>query len=131
MSLTDRRQFLAALGAGLGSRLVAAAPSAKSIRGVFPIMATPFTESKEVDFDDLVKEVDFLDRCGVHGMVWPQLASEYWLLKKEERLRGMELLARAALEVLLRRASARQLPELREDEGEGRGEPGQGGEDAR
>ncbi|MDP2998359.1 MAG: dihydrodipicolinate synthase family protein [Bryobacterales bacterium] len=96
MSLTDRRQFLATLGAGFGSRLVAAAPSAKSIRGVFPIMATPFTESKEVDFDDLVKEVDFLDRCGVHGMVWPQLASEYWLLKKEERLRGMELLARAA-----------------------------------
>jgi 4-hydroxy-tetrahydrodipicolinate synthase len=58
-------------------------------------MATPFTESKEVDFDDLVKEVDFLDRCGVHGMVWPQLASEYSLLKKDERMRGMELLARA------------------------------------
>jgi len=47
------------------------------------------------------------------------------------RAQVVELLARAALEVLLRRASARQLPELREDEGEGRGEPGQGGEDAR
>lgn len=59
-------------------------------------MATPFTESKEVDFNELVKEVDFLERCGVHGMVWPQLASEYWLLSKQERMRGMELLARAA-----------------------------------
>ena len=93
MSLTNRREFLAA---GLGASLVSAAPAAKQIRGVFPIMATPFTESKEVDFDALVKEVDFLDRCGVHGMVWPQLASEYWLLKKDERMRGMELLARAA-----------------------------------
>jgi 4-hydroxy-tetrahydrodipicolinate synthase len=67
---------------------------AKPIRGVFPIMATPFTESKAVDYEDLEREVDFLDRCGVHGMVWPQLASEYWLLTKEERFRGMELLAR-------------------------------------
>jgi dihydrodipicolinate synthase/N-acetylneuraminate lyase len=89
----DRRSFLAA---GWGARLVAAAPAAKPIRGVFPILSTPFTESKEVDFDDLVREVEFADRCGVHGMVWPQLASEYWLLKKEERMRGMEVLARAA-----------------------------------
>ncbi|MBI4873504.1 MAG: dihydrodipicolinate synthase family protein [Acidobacteria bacterium] len=95
MSHTNRRQFLSTLGAGLGARLAPAAPGGKSIRGVFPIMATPFNEAKEVDFDDLVKEAGFLDRCGVHGMVWPQLASEYWLLKKEERMRGMELLARA------------------------------------
>ncbi|MGE5568244.1 MAG: dihydrodipicolinate synthase family protein [Rhodospirillales bacterium] len=69
---------------------------AKAIRGVFPIMATPFTEKKEVDWEDLTREVEFLDRCGVHGYVWPQLASEYWLLSKEERMRGMELLAKAA-----------------------------------
>jgi 4-hydroxy-tetrahydrodipicolinate synthase len=93
VSRIDRRQFLAA---GLGARLVPAAPAEKPMRGVFPIMSTPFTGSKEVDYDDLVKEVDFLDRCGVHGMVWPQLASEYATLKKEERFRGMELLARAA-----------------------------------
>ncbi len=89
----DRRRFLAA---GFGASLVTAAPAEKPIRGVFCIMSTPFTESKEVDYDDLVKEVEFLDRCGAHGMVWPQLASEYWLLKKEERMRGMEVLARAA-----------------------------------
>ena len=78
----------------MGIRLHGAAD--KPICGVFPIMATPFTADKEVDFEDLVREVDFLEQCGVHGMVWPQLASEYWLLKREERLRGMELLAKAA-----------------------------------
>jgi 4-hydroxy-tetrahydrodipicolinate synthase len=70
--------------------------AAKPIRGVFPIMATPFTANKEVDWEDLAREVEFLDRCGVHGYVWPQLASEYWLLKKEERMRGMAVLAKAA-----------------------------------
>ncbi|HOL73105.1 MAG TPA: hypothetical protein PKW45_16790, partial [Bryobacteraceae bacterium] len=43
--------------------------AAKPIRGVFPIMATPFTEKKEVDWEDLVREVEFLGRCGVHGYV--------------------------------------------------------------
>lgn len=90
---TTRREFLAALSVGAAVRLHGA--GAKPIRGVFPIMATPFTESKAVDYEDLEREVDFLDRCGVHGMVWPQLASEYWLLTKEERFRGMELLAKA------------------------------------
>ena len=60
-------------------------------------MATPFTESKAVDYDDLAREVGFLERCGVHGMVWPQLASEYVTLTKEERLRGMEVIAKAAV----------------------------------
>lgn len=66
------------------------------MRGIFIIMTTPFTDSKEVDFEDLVKEVDFLDRTGAHGMVWPQLGSEVWTLTKEERMKGMELLAKAA-----------------------------------
>ena len=34
-------------------------------------------KNKDVDFDDLAGEVEFLDRCGVQGMVWPQMASEY------------------------------------------------------
>ncbi len=73
-----------------------AADKGKALRGVFVIVATPYTETKAVDFEDLAREVEFLDRWGVHGMAWPQLASEYTHLTKEERLRGMEVLARAA-----------------------------------
>ena len=88
---STRRSFLLTAGAAL-----AQGPAPKPMRGAFIIMATPFTQAKALDYDDLAKEVDFLERCGVHGMVWPQMASEYAQLTKEERLRGMEVLAKAA-----------------------------------
>src|SRR5216684_2798322 len=92
-----RRQLLAGLSAAaLAPRLPGATQPDKPMRGVFIIMATPYTESAAVDYEDLAREVDFLDRCGVQGMVWPQLASEYGRLTREERLRGMEAIAKAA-----------------------------------
>jgi 4-hydroxy-tetrahydrodipicolinate synthase len=95
-AILSRRQWLAAAGAAILVKPRLGAAVQKPMRGVFPIMATPFTNSKVLDFEDLAKEVDFLERCGVHGMVWPQNASGYRSLNKEERLRGMEVLAQAA-----------------------------------
>ena len=86
-----RRMFLGSLAAA-----PLAAADGKPMRGIFPIMATPFNEAKEVDYEDLAREVEFLARCGVHGMVWPQLASEYVTLTQAERFRGMEVIAKAA-----------------------------------
>ncbi|MBK5294458.1 MAG: dihydrodipicolinate synthase family protein [Acidobacteriia bacterium] len=88
----SRRQVLF----GLGAMGLARAANAKPMRGIFVIMATPFTESKDVDYEDLAREVDFMDRCGVHGTVWPQLASEYASLTQPERMKGMEVLAKAS-----------------------------------
>jgi 1-pyrroline-4-hydroxy-2-carboxylate deaminase len=93
-SLYTRRQAVQLLGAAASARL--RAETQKSIRGIFPIMATPFTPANQVDYEDLAKEVDFMHRCGAHGMVWPQLASEYKFLTREERRRGMRVLADAA-----------------------------------
>jgi 4-hydroxy-tetrahydrodipicolinate synthase len=59
-------------------------------------MGTPYTAAKAVDFEDLAGEVDFLHRSGVQGMVWPQMASEYSNLTEDERMQGMEVLAKAA-----------------------------------
>jgi 4-hydroxy-tetrahydrodipicolinate synthase len=89
----SRRHFLTFLPTP-----VLAAPSApqKSLRGIFPIMATPFTATQDLDYEDLAREVQFLEKCGVHGMVWPQLASEFMTLTKPERMRGMEVIAKAA-----------------------------------
>ncbi len=93
----SRRQVLSGLSmAALAPRLSPAVEPDKPMRGIFIIMATPYTAAKAVDYEDLAREVDFLDRCGVHGMVWPQLASEYARLTKEERFRGMEVIAKAA-----------------------------------
>ena len=96
----NRREVLASL-AGWGSamlvpKLVANTATPKPFRGAFPIMATPYTESKAIDYEDLAGEVEFMVRCGVQGMVWPQSASEYVKLTKEERMKGMEVLANAA-----------------------------------
>jgi len=59
-------------------------------------MATPYTDGNAVDYEDLAREVDFMDRCGVQGMVWPQMASEFSQLSRAERMQGMEVLAKAA-----------------------------------
>ena len=103
MAGIDRRTFTrAGLGALAGLAApplpawAAAAPPAKPMRGVFIILTTPFTESGEVDWDDLSKEMLFVDRCGCQGVVWPQGSSGVANLTKAERLRGMETLATAA-----------------------------------
>ena len=68
------------------------------MRGAFIIAATPYKDAagKPVHFDDLAAEVEYLHRAGVQGMVWPQMASEYAYLTEEERMQGMEVLAKAA-----------------------------------
>ena len=96
----DRRKFLQLLGAGALSLavpgwkiLAAGAPSSKPLRGIFPVAQTPFTESNKLDLDSLVEEVRFIDRGGVHGFVWPQMASEWMTLSEAERLEGNEAIA--------------------------------------
>ena len=100
MSTITRRDCLftlgsAALGAHLSRTALAAPDSRKAMRGVFIILNTPFTTSGEVDWDDLVREVEFVARGGCSGIVWPQGSSGVATLTKEERLRGMEILAKA------------------------------------
>ena len=98
-SLT-RREYLIALGAAaVAARspfVRAATVGAKPMRGVFIILNTPFTATGEVDWDDLGREVAFVDRGGCQGIVWPQGSSGVTTLTKDERFRGMQVLAKAA-----------------------------------
>jgi len=91
----SRRGFLGTL-AGAAAAAYGGTVSDKPLRGIFVIAATPYTNSKAVDYDDLAHEAEWLDRCGAHGIVWPQRASEYYLLSAEERLRGFDVIAGAA-----------------------------------
>jgi 1-pyrroline-4-hydroxy-2-carboxylate deaminase len=97
----SRRDWLKTVGAaGVAAqlpltRLGAAGPASKAMRGVFIILNTPFTSGGEVDWADLEREVAFVDRGGCSGIVWPQGSSGVTTLTKEERLRGMEVLANA------------------------------------
>jgi 4-hydroxy-tetrahydrodipicolinate synthase len=97
MTSLNRRTFVSILGAGVldaafGTRARPQSPQTggKPLRGIFAIAQTPFTDSNQLDLDVLTREVDFVDRGGVHGFVWPQLASEYSTLSKSERLAGAE-----------------------------------------
>ena len=65
-------------------------------RGIYPIVATPYRDDGSVDLATLAEEVKFLHRAGVHGIVWPQLASEYALLTYEERISGADAIVKAS-----------------------------------
>jgi dihydrodipicolinate synthase/N-acetylneuraminate lyase len=95
--LTSRREFLAtltatAVAAHLKDHVVAAA---KTLRGAFMILNTPFAHDGSVDWEDLAREAVFVDGAGCQGIVWPQGSSAVATLTRDERLRGMEVLARA------------------------------------
>ncbi len=106
-----RRQVLGAAMAG-ASGLVAGAilhagepqkapdntPAAAhpKVQGPFPILSTPFTDSGSVDFDVLARQARFVDWCGCPGMIWPQSGDSVDLLTRDEKLQGMEVLAKAA-----------------------------------
>ncbi|MDA3925680.1 MAG: dihydrodipicolinate synthase family protein [Kiritimatiellae bacterium] len=65
------------------------------VRGPFPILSTPFTESGAVDYEVLAKEAQFVDWCGSPGMIWPQSGDSVDLLTMDEKLKGMEVIAKA------------------------------------
>ena len=88
-----RRQFLVMGLAALGRSLAA---EAKPLRGIFPIAQSPFTADDRLDLEALAAQVRFLDRGGVHGVVWPQLASEWTTLSHAERTAGAEVVATTA-----------------------------------
>ena len=93
-----RRRFLKALAGGaltLGSLPAQDQTGAKPMRGLFPIGASPFTGANELDLACLAAQVKFLNRGGVHGVIWPQIASEWTTLSKKERLDGAEAMTAA------------------------------------
>ena len=98
-SLTRRECLTALVASAVAARspfVRASTGLTKPMRGVFIILNTPFTATGEVDWGDLVREVAFVDRGGCQGIVWPQGSSGVTTLTKDERVRGMQVLAKAA-----------------------------------
>lgn len=69
-------------------------PDFPRFRGPFPILSTPFTLSGAVDFEILAREARFADWCESPGMIWPQSNDSVDLLTQDEKLEGMEVLAK-------------------------------------
>lgn len=68
----------------------------KPFRGIFVILQTAFRLDDQIDEEDLEREVNFCVRAGAHGLVWPQGFGEFYVLSEEERVRGAEIILRAA-----------------------------------
>lgn len=56
-----------------------------SMRGVYVILVTPFDEYGALDEVSLRRQIRFCLDAGVHGVVGPAVASEYWTLSDDER----------------------------------------------
>jgi len=99
MATSCRRDFLRQMGLGMAGFALAngalRAAAAKPLRGLFPIGFTPFTPDNKVDLDDLAAQVKFCNRGGVHGFVWPQIASAWTSLSDAERMEGTEAILTA------------------------------------
>ncbi len=65
-------------------------------RGIFAILATPFTASYQLDEASLRREVRFCLEAGVHGLVGPANASEFTTLSDDERHRWIEIVVAEA-----------------------------------
>ena len=65
----SRRHTLALMASTAGLLTVPALAQgmAKPMRGVMPIVVTPYMPDGAVDFADLAKQMVFYDRCGCSG----------------------------------------------------------------
>jgi len=96
---SGRRAFLQLVGLGVSglalSNSALHAAAAKPLRGLFPIGFTPFNPDDKIDLEGLAAQVRFCNRGGVHGLVWPQIASGWTTLSDTERLEGNEAILSA------------------------------------
>lgn len=59
---------------------------AQTLSGTFPVIPTTFDSEGNIDLTSFVNVVNYIIDCGIDGVVFPGLASEYTYLTREERL---------------------------------------------
>jgi dihydrodipicolinate synthase/N-acetylneuraminate lyase len=63
----------------------------ETLRGILPIVVTPFTHNYDLDEGSLRKQVHFCIRAGAKALVGPANASEFATLSDDERKRWIEI----------------------------------------
>jgi len=66
------------------------------IRGVYPVLATPFRDNDTLDDAGLRRVVRYTLAAGADGLVFPAVASEFYALSDEERRRAVALVVEEA-----------------------------------
>jgi dihydrodipicolinate synthase/N-acetylneuraminate lyase len=70
----------------------------ETLRGILPIVVTPFKENFDLDEASLRKQVHFCIRAGAKALVGPANASEFATLSDDERRRWVEIVVAEANE---------------------------------
>ncbi|MBE0696344.1 MAG: dihydrodipicolinate synthase family protein [Anaerolineaceae bacterium] len=60
------------------------------LKGIFGLLPTPYREDFEINTMDLKASADFCCKSGQHGIVWPVMVGEFFLLGEEERIRNLD-----------------------------------------
>ncbi len=63
------------------------------LAGIFQILQTPFSDDDAIDWDSYARQLAFCEAAGVHGLVTPALASEFFTLSDAERYAVVEFAA--------------------------------------
>ena len=71
-------------------------PDSTGLKGVCPVVATPFSEDGAVDYESLQREVRSLAEGGNHAAVLYGVVSEFFKLSEDERVRVAEVVAETA-----------------------------------
>jgi 4-hydroxy-tetrahydrodipicolinate synthase len=69
---------------------------ARPVRGLVPIVATPFNVEGRLDEESLRREVDYLVEAGVDGLTVFGVAGEFYAVSDAERLRGVRVVVEQA-----------------------------------
>lgn len=69
------------------------------IRGPYPLLVTPWTEDAQLDTEVLVREAEYVSKCGVDGIIWPTAGEVLWTLSSEEYEAGLRALAEWAASI--------------------------------
>lgn len=57
----------------------------RQFRGIFQILHTPFDAAGRIDWSSFERQIDYCLQAGVHGLVTPAMASEFFSLSDQER----------------------------------------------
>ena len=70
----------------------------REIHGPYPLLVTPWTEDARLDVDVLVREADYVNGCGVGGIIWPTAGEVLGNLSAAEYESGLRALAARSVE---------------------------------
>ena len=68
------------------------------IHGPYPLLVTPWTEDAKLDVEVLAKEAEYVNGCGVGGIIWPTAGEVIGNLSAAEFEDGLRALAKRAVE---------------------------------